>query len=123
MSKITSNKYGILLMLNIFMIIMGMLMDDVSAVMLCTPILVPIAREIGVDPVHFAAILAVNLGMGNVTPPCAPLLYLSGSLNGASIDQTLKPTMVLLLFAWLPVLILTTYLPGLATWLPRQVLG
>lgn len=123
MSQITDSKLGILLMLNIFMIIIGMLMDDVSAVMLCTPILVPIARQIGVDPIHFAAILTVNLGMGNITPPCAPLLYLSGSLNGASINESLKPAMILIVFAWIPVLAVTTLFPEVALYLPKILLG
>jgi len=123
MSQITGSKLGILLMLNIFMIIIGMLMDDVSAVMLCTPILVPIARQIGIDPIHFAAILTVNLGMGNITPPCAPLLYLSGSLNGASINESLKPAMIMLIFAWIPVLAITTLIPEVALYLPKVLLG
>lgn len=123
MSQITESKYGILLMLNIFMIIIGMLMDDVSAVMLCTPILVPIATSIGVDPIHFAAILTVNIGMGNITPPCAPLLYLSASINGSSVNDALKPAMIMILFAWIPVLAITTLVPGIALYLPRLVLG
>lgn len=123
LTSITKSKIGILFILNIFMVIMGMLMDDVSAVMLCTPILLPIAQAIGVHPIHFAAILGVNLGMGNITPPCAPVLYLSGRLNGAAISETLMPTMTLIGFGWIPVLFLTTYVPELSLWLPRLVLG
>lgn len=121
--SISDNKLVILLMLNIFMIIFGMIMDDVSACSLCTPILLPIAMEIGVDPVHFAAILAVNLGTGNITPPTAPLLYVGGSMAGASLDEMLKPTMMFILFAWIPTLIVTTYFPSFAMWLPNLVLG
>ena len=121
--SISDNKLVILLMLNIFMIIFGMIMDDVSACSLCTPILLPIAMEIGVDPVHFAAILAVNLGMGNITPPTAPLLYVGGSMAGASLDEMLKPAMMFILFAWIPTLIVTTYFPSFAMWLPNLVLG
>ncbi len=123
MGQVTDSKLGILLILNIFMVIIGMLMDDVSAVMLCTPILVPIAQQIGVDPVHFSAVVVVNLGMGNVTPPCAPLLYLSGSLNGANISESLKPTLILIIFGWIPVLALTTLVPEVALFLPGLLLG
>jgi C4-dicarboxylate transporter, DctM subunit len=123
LQSITDSKIGILLMLNLFMILMGMLMDDCSATMLCTPILLPIAIKIGVDPIHFAAILGVNIGMGNITPPTAPLLYLAGRLNGARIDESLKPTLNLILFCWLPTLILTTYVPVLSLALPRFLLG
>jgi tripartite ATP-independent transporter DctM subunit len=123
LQSISDNKYVLLLLINMFMIIIGMLMDDVSAVLLCTPLLVPIITEIGVHPVHFAAILGVNLGMGNVTPPCAPLLYLSGSLGNASIDQMMKPTLCLIFFGWLPVLALTTLFPMLSLYLPKLILG
>ena len=120
---ISEDKYIILLMLNVFMLIMGMLMDDTSACMLCTPILVPIIIEIGVSPIQFAAILSVNLGVGNVTPPCAPLLYLAGSLGGAQINKMLKPCMYYIFLGWIPVLIMTTYIPDFALFLPRLILG
>ncbi|ATW27025.1 TRAP transporter large permease [Candidatus Formimonas warabiya] len=122
-TAISSNKMVIMLMVNLFMIIMGMLMDDVSSVLLTTPILLPVVTHIGVDPIHFAAILGVNLGMGNITPPCAPLLYLSGRIGGAKVNEMLKPTMYMILFAWLPTLIVTTLFPSFGTWLPNLVLG
>ena len=115
---VSSNKYVILLMCNIFMVIIGMLMDDVSGMMLCTPLLLPLMVKIGVSPIHFAAIIGVNLGMGNVTPPTAPLLYIGCRLTGASLNETLKPTLVMLIFAWLPTLLLTTYIPQIALFLP-----
>jgi TRAP-type C4-dicarboxylate transport system permease large subunit len=110
-------------MLNVFMIITGMLMDDVSGVLLSTPILLPVAVEIGVDPIHFAAILGVNLGMGNITPPTAPLLYLSTRIGKAKIDETLMPTLILIAGAWLPALMITTYVPDVALWLPNTLIG
>lgn len=116
----THDKNVILLMMNIFMIIMGMLMDDGSALLLSTPILVPIAKEIGVSPIHFAAILGVNLGMGNVTPPCAPMLYLGARVVGTDASKSMKPTLLLILFAWLPTLILVTYVPQFSLWLPSM---
>ncbi|MDD4732847.1 MAG: TRAP transporter large permease [Desulfovibrio sp.] len=111
LTSISESKYVIMLMINVFLLIMGMLMDDVSGILLGTPILLPLVTQLGVDPVHFAAIMGVNLGMGNVTPPTAPLLYLSGRISGAQVTEMLKPTMYLLLFAWLPTLLLTTYVP------------
>ena len=117
--SISDNKYVILLMCNIFMVIIGMLMDDVSGMLLCTPLLLPLMIRIGVNPIHFAAIIGVNLGMGNVTPPTAPLLYIGCRLTGASLAETLKPTLVMLLGAWLPTLLLTTYVPEIALFIPR----
>lgn len=104
------------------MVIIGMLMDDTSGILLCTPILLPIVEGIGIHPVHFAAILGVNLGMGNITPPTAPMLYLSGRVCGAKINKMLSPTMVFIVFAWIPTLLLTTYIPSIATFLPKLIL-
>jgi TRAP-type C4-dicarboxylate transport system permease large subunit len=118
LTSITKNRTFIILLINLFMIIIGMLMDDVSGVLLCTPILLPIADQIGVNSVHFAAIVGVNLGMGNITPPTAPLLYLAGRVADAEVRDMLKPTMALILFAWLPTLLLTTFIPELSMFLP-----
>jgi tripartite ATP-independent transporter DctM subunit len=120
---VSTNRYAILFMINIFMIIIGMIMDDVSAVLLSTPILLPIIIKLGFSPVHFAAIVGVNLGMGNITPPAAPLLYLGGRVGNAPINEMLMPTVWMLLFGWLPTLALTTYAPALSTFLPNLILG
>lgn len=120
---ISTNKYVILLMINIFLVIIGMIMDDVSGTLLCTPILIPIAIKLGVSPYQMAAILGVNLGMGNITPPTAPFLYLSGKICGSNAKEMIKPCLTIILFAYVPVLILTTYVPSLSLWLPQHILG
>ncbi len=116
--SVSDNKYVILLMCNVFMIIIGMLMDDVSGMLLCTPLLLPLMKEIGVNPIHFAAIIGVNLGMGNITPPTAPLLYIGCRLTGAPLNCVMKPTLTMLFFAWLPTLLITTYIPAVALFVP-----
>ena len=123
LQSISTNRWVILFMINIFLIIMGMLMDDISSVMLTTPILLPIILHLGFSPIHYAAIVGVNTGLGNITPPCAPMLYLGGRLNNSPINETLKPTLWMILFAWIPTLAITTYIPQLSTWLPHVVLG
>ena len=123
LAAISENKYVILMMLNVFMISIGMLMDDVSAVLLTTPVLLPVAIIIGVNPIHFAAILGVNLGMGNITPPTAPLLFLGSRVGGASLNKMLGPSFYMIIFAWLPTLLITTYVPEVAMFLPRLILG
>lgn len=121
--SISDNTMIIMFMINIFMLFIGMIMDDVSSVLLCTPILLPIVTKLGISPIHFAAILGVNLGMGTVTPPCAPFLYMATNLVGAEFKDTLKPTLLLILFAWLPTLILTVLIPELSLTVPSMVLG
>ncbi len=119
LTSISENKIVILIMVNLFMVVMGMLMDDCSGVLLVTPILLPVVTAIGVSPIHFAAIVGVNLGMGNITPPTAPLLYLAGRVADAEVKDMLKPTLALIIFAWIPTLILTTYVPQLSLFLPK----
>lgn len=119
LTSISSNKYVILLMINIFMVIMGMLMDDCSCTILLTPILLPIMAQLGIHPLHYAAILGVNIGMGNITPPTAPLLYLSGRITKAQVKEMLSPTLTMILLAWVPVLIITTYFPKFSMFLPK----
>ncbi len=123
LTAISENEIVLLIMLNIFMIIIGMIMDDVSAVLLTTPILLPVAILIGIHPVHFAAILGVNLKMGNVTPPTAPLLYLSAKLGDSNVSEMIVPSTYMILFGWVPTLIITTYVPEVAMFLPRVILG
>lgn len=121
--SISSNKHIILIMVNFFLIIIGMLMDDVSGVLLATPLFIPIIIQLGVSPIQFAAIIGVNLGLGNITPPCAPLLYLGINLAKASSREVFYPTFITIIFAWIPTLILTTYVPELSLFLPRLLLG
>ena len=121
--SVSANPIVVLVMINIVIVIVGMLMDDVSGVLLASPLLLPIAQKLGVDPIHFAAIIGVNLGMGNVTPPTAPLLYLGARVANTPVNRMLWPTMLMILFAWLPTLIVTTYVPEVSLWLPNVVLG
>lgn len=118
LTAISDNTTVILILINVFMIILGMLMDDCSATILAAPMLLPIMTELGISPIHFAAILGVNIGMGNVTPPTAPLLYLAGRISKAEVKDMLGPDLALILFAWLPTLIITTYVPAYGTLLP-----
>lgn len=121
--SISENPFVVLLMINLAMIIIGMIMDDFSGLILSATLLLPIAKSVGMDPIHFAAVLGVNLGMGNVTPPTAPLLFLGARVTNVSVEKMLKPTMLMILFAWLPTLALTTFIPQIALWLPELLLG
>ena len=121
--SVSDNPIVILLMINVVMILIGMLMDDISGLLLATPILLPIAESTGMDPIHFAAVIGVNLGMANITPPTAPLLYLGAQVCDTPVSKMLWPTLVFIVFAWLPTLMLTTFIPELALWLPDLLLG
>jgi tripartite ATP-independent transporter DctM subunit len=117
------SKTVILLGVNVLLLIIGMLMDDTSAMLLCAPILIPVLKEFGVDPIQFAGIIGVNLGIALVTPPCAPCLYFGSKVMKIDIVAMLPTTMYLLIFAYLPTLIITTYIPQVTLWLPRLLLN
>jgi len=123
MLSISENKIILLLMLNIFLVLLGMIMDDTSATLLAAPMLYPLICELGIPPYQFAAILGVNIGMGNITPPSAPFLYLSSRIYGVDVGQVMKPVLFLLFFAYIPTLLLVTYVPDVSLWLPRVLLG
>jgi len=121
--SISDNPIVVLLMINVVMLLIGMLMDDISGIILSASLLLPIAEGAGMDPIHFAAVLGVNLGMGNITPPTAPLLYLGAQVTNVSVRELIGPTMIFILFAWLPTLVLTTFIPEIALFLPDLLLG
>lgn len=123
LNSVSDSKIVMLLMVNLFMVIIGMLMDDTSGTLLCTPVLLPVVTHLGIHPVQFAAILGVNLGMGLVTPPTAPMLYLGARVAGCKVTKMLSPTFYMIIFAWLPTLLLTTYWTDLSLFLPRVLLG
>lgn len=123
MLSVSDNRIVVLLMVNVFLLLMGMFVDDVSGTILAAIVLSPLMQQIGVDPIHFAAIVGTNLGMGNVTPPLAPFLYISGSISGASLREYVAPALKLLACAYLPVILLVTYLPDIALFIPRLIIG
>jgi C4-dicarboxylate transporter DctM subunit len=118
----TEHKYVILIMVNLFLIILGMLMDDFSGTLLAAPLLFPLMKEIGIHPIHFAAILGTNLGLGNKTPPTAPILYLAGSMANCKFDELIKPAVIFMTSCSVPVVILTTYFPPLSLALPHLIM-
>jgi len=77
---------------------------------------------VGVNPYHFATILGTNLGLGNVTPPTAEILYLSARIGNVTIDKMIKPAAIFMVCGALPVVLITTYWPGLSLFIPRLVM-
>lgn len=120
---VTKKRGLVLLLINIILIITGMLVDDISGNILSAAILLPIARAVGVDPVHYAAISVTNLALGNVTPPCAPMLYLAGRIGGnLPLGEYIGPASVFMIFGALPVILLVTYVPDVALFLVNLIL-
>ncbi len=115
------NQVVTLLMLNLILLLLGMMMNDLSGTVLSAGLLWPIAAAAGVSPYHFAAITGVNLGLGTVTPPTAPMLFLAGRIGKSSAEEYIKPALVLMWAGMVPVLLLTTYWPDLCLFIPRAL--
>jgi C4-dicarboxylate transporter DctM subunit len=119
---ITENRYFILLLVNVFLLLLGMVMDDFSGTILAAALLFPVITEIGIHPIHFAAILGTNLGLGNKTPPTAPILYLAARVGNCPIEKLIKPQLLFICTVSLPVMLLTTYFPPLSLTLPHLLM-
>ena len=115
---ISDNKFVILLLINLTLLIVGIFMDITPAVLIFTPIFLPIVTELGMDPTHFGIVMVMNLCIGLCTPPVGSVLFVGVSISGASIQKVIRPLMPLFI-AMLVSLMLVTYLPGLTLWLPR----
>lgn len=123
MLRVSENKYVVLLMINILLLLIGMIVDDVSGGVLAAVIFLPVINEIGVNPIHFAAIVGTNLGLGNVSPPCAPMLYMAGGIAKLPLDRYIGATMKFLMLGHLPMVVLVTFVPAIGLWLPQFVMG
>ena len=117
--QVTQNKVVLLILLNFMLFFLGMIVNDITGVILVAPLLLPLVQAMGVHPVQFAAIIGVNLAMGGVTPPYASILYLGMRIGKVEFVDILKPAMTFLLFGYLPVVFLTSFLPELSLFLPR----
>ncbi len=116
---VTQDRTVILILLNFLMFFIGMIVNDLTGIILTAPLLLPLVQAIGVSPIHFAAIVGVNLAMGGVTPPYASILYLGMRIGKVDFMEILPPAMTFILFGYIPVVFLTTFWPDLALWLPR----
>lgn len=114
---ISDNPIMILLMINVILLILGMIMDMAALILICTPIFLPIAKGLGMDPTQFGIMMLVNLGLGLCTPPVGTCLFVGCAVGKIKIEQALKsiwPFYVAILAA----LILVTYVPAVSLWLP-----
>lgn len=115
---ITPNPYVFLLVINIFLLILGMLVEGSSAMIILIPLLLPTVKALGIDLIHFGIILILNLAIGTLTPPMGTILFVTSSLTGAKIDQMVRelvPFYVVLLVS----LFLVTYVPAISLFLPN----
>ena len=117
LTTLSDNRYVILAMINIMLLVLGTLMDMAPLILILTPVLLPVAKAIGIDPVHFGMIMMVNLGIGLITPPVGAVLFVGSAVAKLRIEEVVRamgPFFVILL----GVLVMVTYLPAISLWLP-----
>lgn len=118
MLGITQNKFLMLIIINLFLLLMGMILEIIPNVVLLSPILAPLAIALGVDPIHFALILLVNLNIGMNTPPMGGLLFITASMAGEKFDAVMKE-MWPFIATQIVTLLFITYIPETTLWIPR----
>jgi tripartite ATP-independent transporter DctM subunit len=117
----SSDKYIILFLVNILLLILGCLVDMAPSILIATPILLPVMVNLGVDPVHFGMIMMLNLGIGLCHPPVGAILFVGCAVGEVTIEQVMRRIwpFYAVMFG---VLMLVTYIPAISLWLPRLVL-
>ncbi|NOI65824.1 TRAP transporter large permease [Vibrio sp. 99-8-1] len=116
--SITDNKVILLILINFLLFFVGMVVNDVTAIILIAPLLLPLMQAIGVSPIQFAAIMGVNTAMGGVTPPYASILYLGARVGNVEVTKVIKPALLLIVTGYLPVVFLTSFWSDLSLFLP-----
>ena len=122
LTGITDNPILILLMINVVLLLLGMIMDMAALILICTPIFLPVAQALGVDPVQFGMILLVNLGLGLCTPPVGSCLFVGcavGKLPMEKAIRTIWPFYIAIFVA----LMLITFVPAISMTLPNLLGG
>ena len=117
---VTDNKYVMLLLINVLLLLLGTFMDMAPMILICTPILLPVVKAMGVDPVHFGMIMLLNLGIGLITPPVGPTLFVGCAIGKVTMEEVSRELWPFY-GAMCTALLVVTYFPGLSLWLPRAL--
>ena len=117
MLNVSSNKIVILLIINIILLIVGTFMDMAPALLIFTPIFLPVARNVGMSDIQFGVMMIMNLAIGTITPPVGSVLFVGSSVAGLKIETVVR-NLIPYFIAILIALLLVTFVPGLSLWLP-----
>lgn len=120
MVALTDNPIVFLLIINLFLLIVGMFLDGIAAMIILVPIFAPLIANYGIHPVHFGVIISVNLTIGLLTPPIGSGLYIASSLANVKLENLVRALVPFLIIAII-VLIIITYVPALTLWLPANL--
>ena len=121
-SGLTTDPFVLLLIINVFLLIIGCFMETVVAILIITPMLMPIIAKVGIDPLHFGLVMVLNLMIGLLTPPFGVVLFVMAGVSGLPFERIVRATAPFLI-PLLAVLALITIFPPLVTWLPNLLMG
>ena len=120
MGSISSNPLVFLLLVNIFLLITGIFLDELAVMVILLPIFMPLVHSFGIDPVHFGVMLCLNATIGLLTPPVGAGLFIASSVGNVKMEKLIR-VIIPFIFVAIIVLFLVTYIPFLTTWLPSVV--
>jgi C4-dicarboxylate transporter DctM subunit len=120
--SISPSQAVIFALINVLILLAGTSLESIATLIILTPILMPIAARLGIDPVHFGVVIVVGLCIGMVTPPVAVTLFVACGISGRSVATVIRPLLPMLI-GMIAVLFLITYWPALVTFLPRLILN
>jgi tripartite ATP-independent transporter DctM subunit len=121
-TQLTTDPMIFLLLVNVFLLVVGCFMETVVAILIVTPMLMPVVLKLGIDPLHFGLVLVLNLMIGLLTPPFGVVLFVMAGISDLSFERVVRATLPFLI-PLLAVLLLITFFPPLVTWLPKLVMG
>lgn len=119
-TSITDNPIILALLLNLILLVLGCIMDMAPIILIATPILLPIATSIGIDPIQFGIMVILNCGIGLLTPPVGAVLFIGSAVSKVSMERVVKATLPFYL-CMIVTLLLITFVPAISMWLPRML--
>jgi tripartite ATP-independent transporter DctM subunit len=121
-TQLTTDPIVFLILVNLFLLVVGCFMETVVAILIVTPMLMPVVLKLGIDPLHFGLVLVLNLMIGLLTPPFGVVLFVMAGISDLPFERVVRATLPFLI-PLLAVLALITFFPPLVTWLPKLVMG
>lgn len=116
--QLTDNPYIFLVLVNVFLLFVGMLLEPTAALLICVPVLLPVASHFQIDPLHLGVVMILNLVIGLITPPVGLVLYVLSSVTGINLKVVMRG-MLPFLFPLMFTLAVVTFIPAISLWLPR----
>ncbi|NMB16716.1 MAG: TRAP transporter large permease, partial [Firmicutes bacterium] len=121
-SSLTMNRWAVLALINLFLLIIGCFMEPVAAITITVPVMMPLVRQLGIDPIHFGLVVVFNLVLGLLTPPVGLVLFVTAKIAGLTVEEliwNILPFFIPLLLG----LLIITYVPGIVTIIPDLLMG